>query len=98
MNVCRNIAAGTAVAVALLLLFEGFCSIALVGDHLIRRRLASAEKLFTRYDSELGWVAIPNLYIPDLYGPSKYIKTNSLGYRNERDFAQHVAKGTVRIL
>jgi hypothetical protein len=56
------------------------------------------ERVHTRYDPELGWVSIPNLSIPNLYGPGVYLRTNSRGFRNNRDFDSGVAPGKVRIV
>ncbi len=55
-----------------------------------------AESLHTRFDSELGWVNIPNAYVPNMYGEGISLRTNSQGFRNNQDFAQHVPPGKFR--
>jgi len=57
-----------------------------------------AESLYTRYDRDLGWVNRPNVYLPNMYGPGKFLKTNSQGFRNDHDFSQSVPPGKVRII
>ena len=57
-----------------------------------------AESLYTRYDPELGWVNLPNVYLPNMYGPGKFLRTNSQGFRNDSDFSQHVPPGKARII
>ena len=56
------------------------------------------ERVHTRYDAELGWVAVPNLYIDDLYGPGIYLRTNSQGFRNNEDFHVEVPPNRIRII
>ncbi|MGA2722299.1 MAG: hypothetical protein ABSG79_07770 [Bryobacteraceae bacterium] len=93
----RNVVFGFLVAFLIFLLFEGVCSITLA----IRDFAAApimAERLHTRYDSELGWSNVPGIYIPDMYGTSKYVKINSQGYRSNEDFSQKVPAGKLRVL
>lgn len=57
-----------------------------------------AESLYTRYDRELGWVNLPNVYLPNMYGPGKFLRTNAQGFRNDADFSPHVPVGKTRII
>lgn len=57
-----------------------------------------AERHHTEYDSELGWVNMPNVHIEDMYGPGVYLKTNSQLFRNNEDFSEKVPDGKVRII
>ena len=61
-------------------LFEGLCSVIWVSSRMVGTRL-TAERLHTRYDRELGWVSIPDLSLPDLYGPGLGLTTNARGFR-----------------
>jgi len=91
--VLYNIAA----TLVLLLVVEGIASI----YYAFRDAFASppvAESLYTAYDRELGWVNLPNVYLPNLYGPGKYLRTNSQRFRNNEDFAQQVPPGKTRII
>jgi len=56
------------------------------------------EELHTQYDELLGWINIPNLYIKDLYGNGIYLKTNSQGFRNSKEFSIRVPEGKIRII
>jgi hypothetical protein len=97
-KVLKKASFGLVAAAVLFLLFEGFSSIALIVHQVACCRVVFAGRLHSRYDRELGWVGIPNLYAADVYGPGKYVKTNSLGYRNQRDFDRRVPPGNVRVL
>jgi hypothetical protein len=46
------------------------------------------------YDESLGWVGIPGAYLPDRYGPGRYIRINTRGFRddNETDAAMSGSK------
>jgi hypothetical protein len=57
-----------------------------------------AESLYTQYDRELGWVSLPNVYLPNMYGPGKFLRTNSQRFRNTVDFARTVTPGRTRII
>src|SRR5580700_6659920 len=70
---------------ALCLIFEGAAST----YYAFRTAFAEppvAESLYTQYDPELGWVSLPNVYHPNMYGPGKFLKTNSQRFRNTVDF------------
>ena len=85
------------VALATCLLCEGLSSSFFV----IREAITGkelAERVHTQYDEELGWVNIPNLYVKDMYGPGKYVKTNSQSFRNDRDFSASVPNDKLRII
>jgi hypothetical protein len=89
------------VVVMLLLLFlvEGAASFAYMSWSLLfRPPLPSADRFHTRFDSELGWVNIPNYYIKDMYGPGAYLRTNSQGFRNNEDFTKEIPANKFRII
>jgi hypothetical protein len=56
------------------------------------------ERVHTRYDAELGWVAIPNLYIKDMYGPGVYLRTNARGFRNNEEIDPRNPADRLRII
>ena len=85
------------VAVFTCLLCEGISSIFVVARDASSTR-PLAERSHTRYDEELGWVNLPDLYIKDLYGPGIYVKTNSQSFRNNHDFSATVPSNKVRII
>ncbi len=91
--VLYNIAA----VLALLLMFEGAASI----YYAFRNAFAAppvAESLYTEYDRDLGWVSLPNVYLPNMFGPGKFLKTNSQRFRNDVDFTRSVPPGKTRVI
>ncbi len=91
--VLYNIAA----VLLLLLVAEGAASV----YYTFRDAFASppvAESLYTEYDRDLGWVNLPNVYLPNMYGRGKYLRTNSQRFRNNADFTITVPPGKTRII
>jgi hypothetical protein len=89
----RAVALAT-VAVSVVVLVEGLASVAIAFYEVALRH----EPAYSRYDPLLGWVSKPNVHIPAKYGPGKYVRTNSLGFRNDEEVAPEVAPGKVRVL
>jgi hypothetical protein len=82
-----------------LVILEGAASLlllAVVVPALVRPPFA--ERLHTRYDAELGWVNIPGIHRPDMYGPGVGLTINGQGFRAARDFAPTVPPGKVRVV
>jgi hypothetical protein len=83
--------------VTLFLLVEGSTSVILVtlralsGDRPLNRR-------HTQFDEEIGWVGLPNVAVKDMYGPGKFFRTNSMGFRNDRDFSPGVPDDRARLV
>lgn len=86
------------VLAGLLVAIEGIASYVLVGHRLVRENRVPAERKHTQYDPELGWVNVPNLDIPDMYGPRRRLRTNSQGFRNDHDIAGTVPPGKHRVI
>lgn len=80
----------------LLFLIEGLLSYVSVGYAILTHSVAEREH--TEYDEELGWINLPNLNIPDMYGHGDYFTTNSQRYRNSYDFSREVPNGKIRII
>ncbi len=57
-----------------------------------------AERVHTRYDELLGWVNVDNVTIKDLYGEGIDLRTNSLGFRADRDYDLSPPLGKLRII
>lgn len=85
---------GTFVVVVVL---EGLASVVYFVGRLYRDR-AIAEQRHTRYDPDLGWVNIPRLELPHMYGPGISLTTNSQGFRGARDYARAVPEGRRRLI
>jgi hypothetical protein len=77
-----------------MVLLEGASSLVLF-IHQIR---PGAERIHTEHDSLLGWVNQPNAYIPDLYGPGIYLRTNAQRFRSNHPVAPHVTRGRLRVI
>ena len=50
-----------------------------------------------QYDKTLGWTARPDVYFADTFGPGKYMRTNSQGFRNDVEFDAGMQKNKIRI-
>ena len=50
------------------------------------------------YDPDIGWVGKPNAFIPDLYGPGVFLRTNSQGFRHATDVGRTAPNGRVRVI
>ena len=57
-----------------------------------------AKRTHTKYDPELGWVNESKIYLPDIYGPGVYLKTNAQGFRNDNDVGSAVPAGKIRVI
>jgi hypothetical protein len=86
-----------AATLVLLLVLEGAASI----YYAFRGAFATppvAESLYTEYDRDLGWISLPNVYLPNMYGPGKYLRTNAQRFRNNADFTHIMPPGKARII
>jgi hypothetical protein len=79
------------------ILFEGLASVILLLEAMTNTP-PLAERSHTRYDEQLGWVNLPNVYIEDMYGPGLYLKTNAQGFRNDEDFSVAAPNHQVRLI
>lgn len=79
----------------LFFLAEGFSSIVIL-FHDFTEHQTESERLHTEYDSLLGWINKPNIFIQNIYGPGKDLRTNSQRFRNNRDFTAAVPNGKKR--
>ncbi|MGK7922559.1 MAG: hypothetical protein AB4080_21390 [Trichodesmium sp.] len=83
--------------VAILSLVEGLSSILLM-FYRISKVQPITETRHTQYDELLGWINIPNLDIPNMYGEGIYFKTNSQALRNNEDFSIKIPPNKFRII
>jgi len=79
----------------LLVLVEGFSSYVLFFRD-VTATYPVAERLHTRYDSDLGWANTPNVQVEDIYGPGTFVKVNGQGFRNDYDFGVAVPASKCR--
>lgn len=86
-----------ACAILMLLLVEGLARYALVTRQLLSHKIGWVGQ-YARFDSELGWATIPNVYFENLFGPGVYFRSNSQGFRNAEDFSKEIPTGKFRII
>lgn len=90
--------AGVVLISCLLLVgIEGLASYILIARNAIETESLSARR-FTKYDATLGWVNEPNIFLPDLYGPGIYLRTNAQQFRANHDTPDLVAQGKIRVV
>jgi hypothetical protein len=86
-----------AAALLLLLALEGAASILYAVRGVVTVQ-PLAERLHTEYDADLGWVNLPNVDLPNMYGPGRGLRTNSQRFRGAADFAPRVPAGKRRVV
>lgn len=92
-----RLALNLGLALAAVAVLEGLASLALLAwDVGTTPRLG--ETHHTRYDPELGWVNVPSLSLPDMYGAGLSLTTNARGFRSRRETDAAVAPGRVRVV
>lgn len=79
------------------MLLEGLASLILFYQAVFQTRPV-AERLYTDYDEDLGWVSLPNVYVEDMYGAGVHLQTNSQAFRNDQDFTVEVPDDKVRAI
>lgn len=85
------------VAVALFALLEG-CASTLIIAREIAQTPAVPEHLHAEHDTLLGWVNLPDVHLPDVYGPGDDVRTNVQRFRNDGAFAAAVPAGRMRVI
>lgn len=74
---------------------EGFSSLAISTANMLDSPTLPNPR---QYDEDLGWTSVPNSYSKHFFGPGKYVRTNSQGFRNEADTTPVAAAGKVRVV
>jgi len=85
------------VVLLIFLIVECLCSTGLF-IYNIHKNQGLAEKRYTEYDELLGWINMPNVYIPDMYGPGIYLRTNGQRFRNNHNFPLHPPPHKLRVI
>lgn len=94
MSFLKNAALSIVCVIVLLTFLEGASSILLFARGAVRRAPATTVK----FDSEIGWVGIPDLHVESFYGNGTYFKTNSLGLVADREYGEAIPAGSRRVL
>jgi lysophospholipase L1-like esterase len=88
-----------AAPVVVLALFEGCSSLLFAGLTFVNWRQDTInEEKHSRYDADLGWVSLPNVDFPDLYGPGIGLHTNSRGFRGGVETSDSTPAGRRRLI
>jgi hypothetical protein len=85
------------VVILLFALVEGLASLLFIGNEIVRTP-GVPEHVHAEHDELLGWVNLPNVHLPDMYGPGVEVRTNSQRFRNRQDFTRAVPEGRIRII
>ena len=93
----RLIAGNFVIFCLLVIIIEGLASYGLIVRDVMATK-SLAKRRHTKYDAYLGWVNEPKVYIPDMYGPGVYLRTNAQGFRNNHDIDTAVQDGKARIV
>lgn len=95
----KSVLVGSILILLGLVLLEGISSSLLFLRDVVRTsRGALAERTHTRYDELLGWVNMENVTIENLYGDGLHLRTNSQGFRADRDYDVSPPPGKLRII
>jgi len=93
----RLAAINVVVAVLLVVVVEGMASLLFVASNVTWDQPFSFHS-HLQYDAELGWIGRPNVTLADAFGPGMSIRTNSQGFRENRDVNATALPGQVRII
>ncbi|MCC6763061.1 MAG: hypothetical protein IT293_00215 [Deltaproteobacteria bacterium] len=85
-------------ALAAVALVEGLASLAISAGLFFGSSGHVALDRFARYDPALGWASVPNVALPDLYGPGVGFHTNTHGFRGRVDPAPAPPPGKTRVV
>lgn len=85
------------VFVGLFTFIEGLASSILMISKISQVR-PMTETSHTEYDELLGWINLPNVSLPNFYGPGVNFQTNSQRFRNQEDFSVAVPKDKLRVI
>jgi len=83
--------------VLILSVLEGAASLVFTAVR-IHRATGVREQLHSTHDPTIGWVSLPNVRVPDLYGPGISLHTNAQAFRGDHDIARAVPAGKIRVI
>src|ERR1051326_2238132 len=83
----------------------GFCAlegvaslIVFAGTAVTYRPPSFNEQMHTTYDPDLGWAHPRNVFVPNLYGPGVFLRTNGQGFRGDHDVTPEEPKDRARVI
>ena len=98
MKLIRIIIINILVLLLLFIIAEGISSYAIVIYNGTASEPIVAERMHTQYDPEIGWINVPNTFIPDFYGQGRSLTINKQGFRNKQNFNSLIPKDKMRIV
>ena len=90
-----NLIVPALITLLLLVTIEGVLTWAKAIKHSVTH---NDELKHTTYNPDLGWQNIPNIHLPDLYGPGKYVHINDQGFRNNYTIREKKSTRITRIV
>lgn len=81
-----------------LVLVEGLASAVISAGLLFGSSGRLAQERYARYDPDLGWVSLPHVAIPDMYGPGAPLHTNARGFRGRAEVGDAAPPGKRRVV
>jgi len=97
LKVLRLVVVNVIAFVLILSVLEGAASL-LFAVVRVHRATGVKEQQHSVYDPTLGWVSLPNVRLPDLYGPGISLHTNAQAFRGDHDITRAVPAGRIRVI
>ena len=97
LKVAKIVAINLVIFFVLFALIEGASNLLFVGNQ-IRRTQGMREQAHSTYDPVVGWANLPNVNLPNLYGPGVGLRTNAQAFRADREYTKAVPAGKTRIV
>jgi len=97
MKVLKIVAINVVIFLVLFALAEGASNLLFVANQ-VRRSSGLSERFHSAYDSTVGWASLPNVNVPNLYGPGVGLRTNSQAFRGTQEYTKEVPAGKTRIV
>lgn len=91
---------GALLCALIFVIVEGISSIIFVAYTVLpaQARPRGLSEVHVLFDSELGWVSVPNCFEKDYYAPGIYLKTNSRGFRADSATTDGIPAGKLRVV
>jgi len=96
----KNLCLGVGMCALIFVIVEGTSSVVFVTYTLLSPQAPGRELSGPQlqYDSEIGWVSVPNYFHKNYYAPGAWLKTNSRGFRNDEETTDRVPPGKLRVV
>jgi hypothetical protein len=94
----QRLAIAAVAGLLLLTLVEGLASLVITAGLYFGPSSRFAQDVYSRYDPELGWVALPNVALPDMWGPGIGLYTDSHGFRGRSETLETPPPDKVRVM